>query len=325
MKAIVCTQYGAPDVLQIQERLQPKPNANEIRIRIRATSVSAADYRIRGLNIPAGLGFLMRLVMGFSRPRKNILGIEMAGVVDAIGANISQFTVGDKVFGLSGVGSGAYAEYICVKESSAVVKMLKDLSYEQAVAIPFGAHTALTFLRDKAKLKPGQRILINGASGAVGTAAVQLSTIMGALVTAVCSTKNIQLVKDLGAHKVFDYTCETLNADDGYYDVIFDTVGTLSFSQGKKLLKAKGLHLTAVAGLPQYIRMFWASLWPGKRYLSGIAVESKQDLEYMNRLVEQGQYVPVIDKTYDFEQIVDAHRYAETGHKVGSVVVRVNI
>lgn len=321
MKAMVCTRYGPPDVLRLAEVEKPIPKATEVLVRINATSVTAADYRIRGLNVPAGFGILMRLALGLWRPRKAVLGMNLAGVVESVGNNVSLFKEGDRVFGTSGMNLGAYAEYICLAENSVLAIKPDNMSDEQAAAFPFGTLSALSFLRDKGNIQKGQNVLIYGASGSVGSAAVQLARHFGAAVTAVCSAANMEMVQNLGAQRVVDYNKEDFTQLGEKYDIIFDTVGKTPFANSLQSLKQNGRYLLAVAGLPLQIRALWTSLIGRKKVIAGVANDTKEDLEFLKALFEAGKLKPVIDRCYPFEQIPEAHRYAETGHKKGNVVI----
>ncbi len=323
MKAIVCTKYGPPDVLKLKDVERPVPKNNQILIKIVATSVTAADYRIRGLNVPTGFGLLMRIVMGFRKPRKRILGMNLSGVVDAVGKDIKLFKEGDPVFGTSGMDFGAYAEYICMPEPGLLAMKPNVMTYEEAAAFPFGALTALSFLRDKGNIQGGEKILIYGASGAVGTAAVQLAKYYDTDVTGVCSTTNLEMVKSLGADRVIDYTKEDFTNNGETYDIIFDTVGKTSISRCKSSLTQKGRYLAAVAGLPQYAQMLWNSMIGSKKFTGGVASENKEDFIFLKELIESGNIKTVIDRCYSLEQTAEAHRYAEKGHKKGNVVITV--
>ena len=324
MKAIVCKKYGPPEVLQLKEVEKPTPKDNEVLIRIYATTVTTADANIRGfVFVPAGFGFLPRLMFGLSKPKINILGTELAGEIEAVGKDVSTFKEGDQVFGMPGSSFGAYAQYLCLPEKGALAIKPSNMTYEQAAAIPFGAHTALFFLRDKGNIQSGQKVLINGASGGVGTYAVQLARYYGTEVTGVCSTTNLALVKSLGADKVIDYTKEDFTKNNETYDMIYDTVGKTSFSGCKNSLKGKGLYLAGAGGLQEFVQMGWTAMIGSKKVLAGQAPEHKEDLIFLKELIESEKIKPVIDRHYPLEQIVEAHRYVDKGHKRGNVVITV--
>ena len=263
-------------------------------------------------------------MFGLKKPKIAILGTELAGEVEAIGKAVTMFKKGDQVFGIGSDLFGAYAEYTCRPEKGALVIKPANLSYEEAATLPFGAGTALYFLRDMAKIKHGQKVLVNGASGGVGVYAVQLAKYYGAEVTGVCSTANMELVKSLGANKIIDYTKQDFTQNGETYDIIVDTVvGKTSFSRCKNSLKPKGLYLAIAGGLREMGQMLWTSITGGKKVIFGSAVESKKDLVFIKELVEAGKLKPVIDRRYPLEQAAEAHRYVETGHKKGSVVITV--
>lgn len=320
MKAIVCTEYGPPEVLQIKELAKPIPGDSEILIKIHATTVTAGDWRVRSLEVPFGFKLIMRLVIGIFRPRQPILGSELAGTIEAVGKDVKKFKVGDPVFAFNGVGMGCHAEYKCMPEDGTVVPKPSNLTYEEAAALSFGGTTALDFLR-KGKLQKGERVLVNGASGAVGTATVQLARHFGAHVTAVCSTANLDLVKSLGAHQVIDYTQEDFTKNGETYDVIVDTAGTAPFSRSKTSLKENGRLLLVLSSLLEMIRAPWVSMTSSKRVIAGPAAERAEDLHFLAKLAEMGEFKPVIDRSYPFGQIVEAHRYVDTGRKKGNVVI----
>jgi NADPH:quinone reductase-like Zn-dependent oxidoreductase len=327
MKAIVYTDYGSPDVLHLQEVERPAPEGNEVLIRVLAATVTAGDVTARGFTfVPPGFGPLPRLMLGLRKPRKPILGTELAGEVEAIGKEVTLFRKGDQVFGIGSGSFGAYAEYVCRPEEGALAIKPANLTSEEAAVLPFGAGTALYFLRDLAKLQRGQSVLINGASGGVGTYAVQLARYYGAEVTGVCSTPNVALVRSLGADRVIDYTQEDFTTSGETYDIIMDTVvGKTSFSRCKGSLKPKGLYLAVAGGLQEMVQMLWTAIRGSKKVVFGSAAERKEDLAFIKELVEAGKLKPVIDRCYPLEQIVEAHRYVEQGHKKGNVVVTVGV
>jgi NADPH:quinone reductase-like Zn-dependent oxidoreductase len=317
MKAIVYTKFGSPDVLKLNEVTKPTPKDNEVLIRIVATTVAAEDPGIRarpGLN-------------GFLKPKKSILGFYLAGEVEAVGKDVKRFKKSDKVYGNTGLGLlGTYAEYICMPEEGALAIKPANITYEEAAALPNGALTALPFLRDKGNIQSGQKVLINGASGAVGTIAVQLAKYFGADVTGVCSTTNLEMVKSLGADKVIDYTKEDFTKNGQTYDIIFDTVGKDPFSRFEGVLTKNGIYLTTVPSPATMIQMLWTSMTGGKKV--GIAAtglrpsnEKIKELIFLNGLVETGKIKAVIDRSYPLEQIAEAHKYVEAGHKKGNVVI----
>ena len=321
MKAIVYTKYGPPDVLQLKEVEKPVPNEHEVLIKIYATSVTSGDCRLRKPD-----PFAIRFFNGLIRPKKiTMLGNELAGEIEDVGKNVKLFRKGDQVFGQAGMSLGTNAEYICLKEDAALVLKTAGISYEEAATIPFGGNTALHFLR-KGNIRSGQKILIYGASGSLGTAAVQLAKNFGTEVTGICSTVNVELVKSLGADKVIDYSKEDFTKNGQTYDIIFDTTGKSPFSGCIKSLKPKGIYLRAVhMSLSAIISGLWTSITSSKKVIGGVAIESKENLSYLKVLVEAGKLKPVIDRLYPLEQIAEAHRYVETGHKRGNVGIRVRI
>lgn len=320
MKAWVYEKYGPPDVLELKEVEKPTPKDNEVLIKIYATTVTSADWRVRSLNVPVGFGLISRLFLGVSRPRQPILGTELAGKVESVGKDVSKFKAGDPVFAFSGVGMGCHAEYKCIPENGAIVLKPANLTYEEAAAMSFGGTTALDFFR-RAKLQSGEKVLINGASGAVGTAAVQLAKHFGADVSGVCSTTNMVLVKSLGANPVIDYTKDDFTENGETYDVIVDTAGTAPFSRSQASLKEKGRLLLVLAGLPDMLKIPWVMMTSRKKVIAGPAGERAEDLRFLAKLAEAGAFKPVIDRRYPFEQIVEAHRYVDNGRKKGNVVI----
>jgi len=325
MKAIVYTEYGPPDVLHLTEVEKPTPKDNEVLIRIYATTVTTGDCNARGsVFVPPGFGFAQRLVFGLRRPKRTILGVDLAGEIEAVGKDVKLFRKGDQVFGITGASMGAYAEYVCMPEDGRLAIKPANLTYEEAAAVPFGAITALYFLRDKGNVQHGQKVLINGASGGVGTYAVQLARYYEAEVTGVCSTTNLELVKSLGADKVVDYTKEDFTTSGETYDMILDTVvGKTSFSRCRDSLNREGLYLAVAGGLGVFIQMAWTSMTGGKKVLAGVAPDRKEDLLFLKELIEAGRIKPVIDRCYPLEQMAEAHRYVDKGHKKGNVVITV--
>ncbi len=320
MKAFVYTKYGPPDVLHLKEVAKPTPKDNEVLIKTYATTVTSGDCRVRSLNVPVGFGLISRLFLGVLRPRQPIPGTELAGKIESVGKDVRKFKVGDSVFAFSGVGMGCYAEYKCMPEDGAMALMPANLTYEEAAAISFGGTTALDFFR-RGKLQNGERVLINGASGGVGTAAVQLAKHFGADVTGVCSTANVELVRSLGATHVIDYTKEDFTQNGASYDIIVDTVGTAPFSRSKDSLKEGGRLLMVLGGLPDMLKIPWVLMTSSKKVIAGPAAERAEDLRFLAKLAEAGEFKPVIDRRYPFEQIAEAHRYVDTGRKKGNVVI----
>jgi NADPH:quinone reductase-like Zn-dependent oxidoreductase len=306
MKAIICTKYGPPEVLQVKEIEKPTPKDNEVLIKIFATSVTASDCIIRGFKLPIAMWIPARLALGLTKPRKAILGLVLSGEIERVGDNVKQFKKGDKVFAHTFLRFGAYAEYICLPETSAITLMPSNTSFEEAAAIPFGGTLALYYLK-KANIQRGQKVLIYGASGAVGTSAIQLAKHFGAEVSGVCSTVNLELVKSLGADIVIDYTKENFTDNGKQYDLIFDAVGKKRSShlQYKKALNPNGKFISVDDGNP------------GERAVC------KDNLITLKELTENGIIKPVVDKIYLLDQIVDAHRYVDKGHKKGNVIITV--
>jgi NADPH:quinone reductase-like Zn-dependent oxidoreductase len=320
MRAVVYENYGSPEVLRFSEVDKPRPKDREILIRNHATTVTSADWRLRSLTVPAGFGPIIRLVAGVSRPRQPILGSELCGVVESVGRAVRRFQPGDPVFAFTDTALGCHAEFICIAEDGCVARKPATLTDAEAAALCFGGTTALAFLR-RAHLSQGERVLIHGASGAVGTAAVQLARHFGAEVTAVCSSANGELVRSLGASHVIDYTREDFTTNGERYDVILDTVGTAPFSRCRGSLKQGGRLGLIVAGLAQMLQAPWLSLTTGTTVLAAPVTSRPEDLRCLAELAEAGAFKPVIDRCYPFEQIVEAHRYVDSGRKRGNVVI----
>jgi len=320
MKAIVCTKYGPPEVLQLKEVEEPTPRDNEVLIKIFATTVTSGDMRMRSFKVPPLPWLPMRIFMGLRGPRKKIFGTDLAGEIESVGKDVKLFKKGDQIFGSTG-GFGAHAEYVCLSEEEVLTTKPTNMTYEEAAPVFFAGHTALHFLR-KGNIQSGQKVLIYGASGAVGTFAVQLARYFGAEVTGVCSTTNLEMVKSLGADKVIDYTKEDFTKSGETYDIIFDTVGKSPFSGSIRSLKKKGFYLRTVhMTLSPIVRGLWTSMTSSKKVIGGVATEHKEDLIFLKELIEAGKIRSVIDRRYPLEQIAEAHQYVDKGHKKGNVVI----
>ena len=318
MRAIVYSEFGGPEVLRVREIEKPAPRDDEVLVRVHATTVTAADTLVR-----TGGPLWGRLILGVRRPRRPVIGTELAGVIEAVGKDVRRLAPGDQVYGFTGFKLGAYAEYACLPERVSLVKKPANTSYEEAAAIVDGASTALFFLRDKAQLRPGQRVLINGASGSIGTYSVQLAKHLGAEVTGVCSTRNVDLVRSLGADHVIDYTKEDFTRRRDAYDVVFDAVGKSSFLRSRRALTPRGVYVSTEVSLAVLFHALWTAITPGRRAPWGMSVEKIGLLTTIRELVEAGVLKPVIDSRYALDQIVEAHRYVDAGRKRGNVTVAV--
>jgi len=322
MKAIVHTKYGPPDELQLLEVEKPVPGDNEVLIKIHATTVTTTDCNARNFTfVPQSFMFFARIMFGFKKPRIKILGIDLAGEIEAIGKNVKLFKAGDHVFGSPGTKFGGHAEYVCVPENGALAIKPADLSWEKAAAISLAGNTALFFIRDLAKIQAGQKILIHGASGAIGTYAVQLAKYYGAEVTGVCSTANAEMVKSLGADKVIDYTIEDFTKSNEKYDFVFNVVGKTTFSQCKGILKPKGIYLDNMMEVKDFLKVLWTSIVGGKKIKGGVSTERAENLKFFIELIDSGMLRPVIDRIFPLERTAEAFQYVEQGHKKGNVII----
>jgi len=320
MKAMIYTEYGSPDILHLKTIEKPMPQDNEVLIKVKATTVTSGDCRLRSTTVPSGLWLPTRIAFGLRKPRNTILGSELAGEIESVGKDVKRFKKGDQVFASTGFRSGTYTEYIRLPEEGVLAKKPANMTYEQAAAVPFGGLTALKFLRE-GNIQRGQKVLINGASGAVGTYAVQLAKYFGANVTGVCSTTNLELVKSLGADKVIDYTKKDFAKNGEAYDVLLDTVANGSFSRCIGSLKQQGRLLLVVVGLPQMVQGLWTGVTSSKQVISEPGSVKAEDLIFLKELIEAGKIKAVIDRCYPLEQIPEAHRYVDKGHKKGNVVI----
>lgn len=330
MKAIVCTKYGPPEVLQVKEVEKPAPKDNEVLIKVYATSVNYGDLVARNFkdispgkfNMPLLFWFFTKMYFGFWKPKITILGSEFAGEIKAVGKDVNLFKKGDQVFGYLGQSMGAYAEYICIPENGCVAIKPANMTWEEAAVVPYGAIMALYFLR-KMNIQSGQKVLVNGASGGIGSAAVQIAKYFGAEVTGVCSTPRLEFVRSLGADKVIDYTKEDFTQSGETYDLIFDILSKSSFSRCKNSLKQNGRYLLASFKMKQLFQMLWTSITGGKKVICAIAPGSVEDLIFVKELIEAGKIKAVIDRRYPLELAVEVHRYVEQGHKKGHIVITV--
>jgi NADPH:quinone reductase-like Zn-dependent oxidoreductase len=317
MKAAVYTHYGPPEVLQVKQVEKPIPKRNELLLRIRATAVNSGDLRLRKAD-----PFAVRFFFGLISPKINILGSVFSGEVESVGEDVEHFKAGDLVFGHTDMSFGSYAEYICLPENASIALKPATISHNEAAVIPFGGVAALHFIK-KAMIQPGQRVLVVGASGAVGSAAVQLAKSFGAEVTGVCSTANIALVKSIGADKAIDYTKEDFSKNGVTYNVIFDAVKAISVYRSRKSLSKKGIMILSAAGISEMLQGLLISITSDKKVMTGVISHKAADIIFIKELIEREKFKPVIDKTYALEQIAEAHAYVEKGHKKGNVAIEV--
>lgn len=317
MKAVVFYEYGTPQVLKLQTVEKPFPGSNEVLVKILATAVNSGDVRLRKAD-----PFAVRFMLGFTKPRINILGGVFSGIVETVGAGVTHFKVGDEVFGSTDLKFGAYAEFKCFTETGTIALKPKNVTHQEAAVLPFGSTTALYFLK-KANIQPGQQVLIYGASGAVGSAAIQVAKYFGAIVTGVCSSTNVDFVKGLGADAVIDYTkVDYLNLPQNY-DVIYDTVNKAPVAKSFRKLKKKGVLILGAAMAGAMVTGWFLSLFKQKRVIFGMVSQTKADIEFLGNLVECGKLKPSIDRTYALNEIAEAHAYVEQGHKRGNVAIMV--
>lgn len=316
MQAAVYTRYGAPEVLQVATLTKPSPKDHEILIKIHASAVTSGDCRLRRAD-----PFAVRLLFGLFQPKKNVLGGVFSGVVASVGKNVRKFKVGDEVFGSSYPNFGAYAEFVSLPASAPLAIKPQNISHEEAAALPFGGMTAFHFLQ-KANIQPGQKMLIYGASGAVGSAAVQIAKYFGAHVTGVCSTANVEMVKSLGADAVIDYTQTDFTEKAGQFDVVYETVNKAPVSSCVKALKPGGLLILGASMVSEMLQGAWVSMTGNIKVLSGVIVETSEALAFLNKLVENGQFRAVIDQQFTLNEIAKAHDYVDKGHKKGNVIIR---
>jgi len=325
VKAVLHTQYGPADLLQVKEVAKPVPKDNEILIAIHATTVSTGDCNMRNFTfVTQSMLPIAKLMFGIGKPWKaRVLGTELAGEVESAGKDVKRFKKGDRILASTGMRGGGHAQYACLPETGALVLKPDSLTWEEAVAIPFGANTALYFLRDLGQIQAGQELLIIGASGSIGSAGVQLAKHFGATVTAVCSGGNVDMVKSLGADKVIDYTQEDFTTKADTYDLIFDIVGATTFDLCQHTLKPHGVFLQNIMGLDAMARILWTSIVGGKKLKGGVAMENQERMNFIATLAAAGKLKPVIDRSYPLEQIAKAFKFVEQGHKKGNVVITV--
>ena len=321
MKAAVYERYGPPEVVKIAEVPRPVPGDDELLIKTYAATITSADWRARTMIGPPGFGPIPRLVFGIFRPRRKILGTEMAGRIEAVGKDVTSFSVGEDVIAFPGLAMGCHAEYIKIPASGKVVRKPRNLSFPEASSLSFAGTTALYFLRNRGRIKSGQTVLIVGASGAVGTMGVQLAKFFGAHVTGVCSTPNLQLVLSIGADRVVDYTQTDIARSDETFDVVFDAVGALPLATIRKMLRPSGRAVVAAASLLDNIKAPLWSLMGAQKFYAGVAAEAVEDMRLLAEMAEKGALKPVIDRVYPLDQITQGHAHVGSGHKAGNVVV----
>jgi NADPH:quinone reductase-like Zn-dependent oxidoreductase len=323
MKAVYCTRYGSVENLKIVEIEKPEISEEEILVQVVSSTVQTADWRIRTMSMPGGMTFMGKLVFGFSKLRQPILGTEFSGKITAVGKKVNAFKPGDEIIAATGAKLGAHAEFVKISQHGVVVKKPSSLSFQESASLPFGGLTALGFLKYRAKLKAGEKVLINGASGAVGVAAIQIAKILGAQITAVSSKGNAAICQELGANHVIDYSENNFWQQNQKYDVIFDVVGTLEASQIIKALETNGRLVLISAGIGQMLGAFFRNLFSKQEIIFGVANESKENLEELVRLAETRKYKAVIDKEFSINEIAQAHQHVENKRKRGNVVVNI--
>ncbi len=324
MKAIVYHRYGPPNVVSLAEVPKPTPKNDEVPIRIEATTVTSGDWRARSLSMPAGFALLGRLVFGLFGPRRPILGTELAGVVESVGKAVTRFRPGDEVFAFTGAHYGCHAQYRAISENGLIALKPANLSFEEAASLSFGGTTALPLLRDRAHIQRGDKVLVIGASGGVGTASVQIAKHLGAEVTGVCSAPNVQLVRSLGADRVIDYAKEDFAKSGETYDIIFDTTGTAPLSRVEPVMRTGGRLVIVLGTFAQALGFERPSKRSGKKVIAGVTTTSAEDIDFLATLAAAGELKPVIDRSYPLENAAEAHAYVDTGRKRGSVVLSVS-
>jgi len=323
MKAAIWTAYGPPEVLQVRDIEKPQVKDNEVLIKIVATNVFPGDCEMRRFDIHPSMWLPVRLFLGIFKPRIKIMGQELSGIVQSVGTNVTRFKTGDRIFGCTGMRLGSYAEFICLPESYVLDTIPDNISFKEATTYPVGGLHALHFLK-KAKVKPGERVLLFGAAGCIGSNAVQLAKLMGAKVTAIDSTNKLEMLTSIGADKVIDYTKKDFTQEGKYYDVIIDFVGKSPYTRSLNLLNKKGRYVLVNVGFSGMLRGLLSSCLSSKKVLFALADPKKKDLAELKGLIQQGKIKAVIDKTYSLEDVAEAHRYVESGEKKGHVVININ-